>query len=261
VKRLPKMWRKKNKAGRYVGNWLAKVSGDTVNLGTKDAELARKHLREALEGRREFVDEIDAAAAALGDLAPAPAAAQSVQDPPAGAQAAQPAAAPAASAPFAASGPASPATPAALPPIPPVDPQDFADTAAAAGEAAEAAASAAPGGGGGPEAPPDVPPDVLDGFLRNGAAMIVDMQLGLQAALIRRYTGRKAGPIPPESAARGMAAEAWVAQLKIWFPADTMLPPWAMALLIPAMAIPVQVATSTEIPEDEKDPAEAAAAS
>ncbi len=251
MKRLPKMYRKKNRAGKQVGNWIAKVAGDEVNLGTKDAELARTHLREAVEkGRREFVDEIDAAAAALGDIAATPAAAQSVQPLPAVAAPAAPAAPP----------PAAPAAPAALPPIPAPDPQDFADTAAAAGEAAEAAASAAPGGGGGPEAPPEVPPDVLDGFLRNGAAMIVDMQLGLQAALIRRYTGRKAGPIPPESPAREMAAEAWVAQLKIWFPADTMLPPWAMALLIPAMAIPVQVATSTEIPDDEKEPTEAAAA-
>jgi hypothetical protein len=104
-----------------------------------------------------------------------------------------------------------------------------------------------------------VPPDVLDGFLRNGAAMIVDMQLGLQAALIRRYTGRKAGPIPPDAAMRAMAAEAWVAQLKIWLPADTSLPPWALAIVLPAMAIPMQVATSTEIPPDEQ-PAEAAAA-
>ncbi len=252
MKRLPKMWRKKNRAGKQVGNWLAKVAGDEVNLGTKDAELARTHLREAVEkGRREFFDEIDVAAAALGDTAATPAAAQSVQHPPAAAAPAAPAAPEV----------VAPAAPAALPPIPPPDPQEFADTAAAAGEAAEAASSAAPGGGGPFPGGPDLPPDVLDGFLRNGAAVIVDMQLGLQAALIRRYSGRKAGPIPPDSAVRAMAAEAWVAQLKIWFPADTMLPPWAMAIALPLMAIPVQVATSTEIPPDEREePAEAAAA-
>jgi hypothetical protein len=245
---MPRMWRKRNKAGRQVGNWLAKVAGDEVNLGTKDAELATRHLREALDGRRDFHDEIDEAAAALPDTtAEAPAAAPA-------APAAAPAASPAAPA---AAPPASSASPAALPPIPPVDPQDFADTAAAADEAAGAGSDEASSAD-----PPDpgMSPDVLDGFLRNGAALIVDAQLGLQAALVRRYTGRKAGPIPPDSAARGAAAEAWVAQLKIWFPADTMLPPWAMALLIPAMCIPVQVATSTEIPEDEKTPDEAAAA-
>lgn len=238
---MPKMWRKRNKAGRQVGNWLAKVAGDEVNLGTKDAELATRHLREALGGRRDFHDEIDEAAAALPDTAPA---AQSVQLPPPIAAPAAPAAAP-------------PAAPAALPPIPPADPQDFADTGDAAGEAAGAGSAPAS-----PPYPPDpgMSPDVLDVFVRNGAALIVDMQLGLQAAVVRRYTGRKAGPISPDSAARGAAADAWVTQLKIWFPADTMLPPWAIALAIPAMCIPVQVATSTDIPEDEKTPDEAAAA-
>lgn len=259
MKRLPKMWRKKNRAGKQVGNWLAKVDGDEVNLGTKDAELARRHLKEALGGRRDFGDEIDQAAAALEDTGPA---SQVVQDPgPAAAPSVQPAAAPASPASPASPGPASPASFAALPPLPPVDPQDFADTAAAAGEAADAASSASPDGGGGPEGPAaGVGPDVLDGFLRNGAAMIVDMQLGLQAALIRRYTGKKAGPIPPDAAMRVMAAEAWVAQLKIWVPADAMLPPWALALLLPAMAIPIQVATSTEIPPEEREAEEAAAA-
>jgi hypothetical protein len=241
------MWRKKGRQGRQVGNWLAKVDGDEVNLGTKDAELAGRHLKEALKGRRDFSDEIDKAAAALPDItAEAPAAAP----PP------DPGPAPAAPAASAAASPVAPAASAALPPIPPADPQDFADTAAAAGEAAGAGPEgAAPEG-----ETPGVGNDVLDGFLRQGAALIVDMQLGLQAALVRRYTQRKAGPIPPDAAMRGMAAEAWVAQLKIWFPADTMLPPWAMAVILPAMAIPIQVATSTEIPDDEKTEDEAAAA-
>jgi hypothetical protein len=106
-------------------------------------------------------------------------------------------------------------------------------------------------------------PAVLDAFMKNGALLLVDAQLGLQAAMVRRYTGRKAGPIAPDSPLRGAAADAWVAQLKIWFPADRMLPPWAMALIIPALCIPVQVATSTEIKEDEAPPdapTEAAAA-
>ncbi|HET7485843.1 MAG TPA: hypothetical protein VFJ64_10785 [Solirubrobacterales bacterium] len=251
------MYRKRNKAGRYVGNWLCKLEGEELNLGTKDAELARRHLAEAVaKGRRDFVDEIDEAAAALPDVAAA------APDPAPPAAPAAPAAAPPASpATSAAPAAASPASPAALPPVPPVDPQDFADTAAAAGEAAGAGPDVAGASPGGPEAPPaGVGPDVLDGFLRQGAQLAVDIQLGLQGALIRRYTGRKAGAIPPDAAVRGAAAEAWVAQLKIWFPADTMLPPWAMAIILPAMAIPVQVATSTEIPDDEKTPDEARAA-
>jgi hypothetical protein len=226
----PKLWRKK-RGGRFIGSYHATVAGEDVNLRTTDAEEARTRLRSALQrGRRNFDDELEAAAALEdGDAADAMKAPAAPGSDHAGAPP-DPVAAP-------------PAPPPRQPPQPP-DAGDVDDMAAAAADVAGGAANdnAAP--------PPEVDPEVLDGMLRTGALVLVDAQLQLQAALVKRYTGKVASVIPADSPMRAAAAEAWVAQLKIWVPADKMLPPWAMALILPVMCMPAQLA-GAQLPADQ----------
>lgn len=228
--KLPKLWRKK-RGDRYVGSYHATVKGADVNLGTSDAKEAHARLLDAVrKGRRKFADEIGEAAAALDDVNAPPAGLPGAGDRP-----------PEHSAPPAAALTPPPAQPDAYIP-PPAPPAGDADDMAAA--AAEVAGDAGAG-----DAPIDG--DVLDEFLANAGAMLVDAQLGLQAAIVRRRTGKIAAPVPEDSPLRTAAAAAWGAQLKIWFPADVMLPPWAMAMILPVLAMPAQFAGATEPPADQ----------
>lgn len=230
--KLPKLWRKK-RGGKFVGSYLATIDGVDVNLRTSDAQEATERLRAAVQrGRRNFHD--DEAAAAdfenAGDAA-------SMKAPPAPGPAAALPGAPV-------------AAPAAPPPPPPPDPPpatpdagDADDMAAAAADVAGAAAA------NDNAAAPEADPAVLDALLEQGAMVIVDAQLQLQAYVIKRRTGLVAAELPHDSPLRTGAAKAWAAQLKIWFPSATALPPWAMALILPAMALPAQLAGARK-PED-----------
>lgn len=235
--KLPRLWRKK-RGGRLVGSWLVSIKGDDVNLRTSDAQVATDRRREALRGRRNFDDELEAAAA-LEDAGDVDAAAQ-MKAP-------------------AAPGPAAdfPSAPVAAPPTPPpAQPPPPQPDAGDADDMAAAAADVAGGASNDNAAPPAMDPDALDGMLRTGALVLVDAQLQLQAALVKRYTGKVAGVVPVDSPMRSAAAEAWVAQLKIWIPADKMLPPWALALLLPTMCIPAQLA-GAQLPADQAQQAAA----
>lgn len=95
-------------------------------------------------------------------------------------------------------------------------------------------------------APEVIDTAALDAILEPAALVVVDAQLRLQAALVKRYTGKVAAEVPLDSPLRTAAAKAWAVQLRIWFPPDRMLPPWAMALLLPTLAIPAQLAGATQ---------------
>jgi len=101
-------------------------------------------------------------------------------------------------------------------------------------------------------APPTIDTAVLDAMLEQGGAVLVDLQLGLQAYAIKRGTGLVAGALPDNSELRTGAAKAWAAQLRVWFPSTTALPNWAVALILPAMAIPLQLSTARPMTEEEK---------
>lgn len=246
----PKPLRKK-KNGKHVGNYYVKIRGREVNLGTKiidgpDGVTAR--IDQALAGRRNFRSDLDRAVDQMENVVPA-------------APTLSPAPPPSPPVPLEAP-PAPPSSPAISPdqviPPPPLlralpaissDAQE--EAAATSAAAAETAAGAESGSDAAGDGAPDVPPEVLDEFLRQGAEVLVDAQIGLQAAIIKRRTGKIAAQVAPDSKLRKMAADAWVAQLKIWFPADVMLPPWAIALLLPLLAIPGQVAGATDPPAEE----------
>jgi len=248
--KLPKLWRRKNAAGKFIGNYFISRDGD-INLGTSDANEATKRRLEAVQrGKRNFVDEVDEAADAIEGIEPGEGSPEST---PAGGSTPPPA--PAAAPPLQPDAVIPPRPPQlALPPAPATD---AAAEAQATNEAADEVDDQAHDAGAGGAAAPGFPPNVLDGFLEQGASVIVDLQLELQAAVIRKRFKRAPERIPDDSPVRKMAAEAWVAQLKIWFPADTMLPPWAMALLLPIMCVPQQLANATPIKDEEPQPQDA----
>lgn len=242
MKKAPKPQRAR-RGKKYIGNWfiLDPATGAHINLGTKDAGEALARSREfAKTGKRNFQDDLDAAAektVAAVEAAPA----ESV---PAGIEA--PAAPP--------PPPPEPAAPAAAPPPQPPAPAPapisgtyhapgWADDAnAAAGESAAAGDAAAD-----PSIPSaDINPDVLDDILRTGAEFTVWAQLAMQAKIVEWRTGTKPPPIPvfleqhpklpemlrkaAESSQTG-AVDCWLKFYKRKFPLDT-LPDWAGALIL-----------------------------
>lgn len=241
--KLPKLWRRRKAGGKFVGSFYVTIAGDDINLGTSDANEATSRRLEAVrKGKRNFVDEVDEAAAATEGIEPGDGSQEQPPLFPAGGSTPPPAPA-APLLPDAVIPP--PAAPRALPPMPAAT--DAAAEAQATNDAAGEVDDQAPDAGAGAAGGPQFAPEVLDGFLEQGAMVIVDLQLELQAAVIRKKAKRNPDPIPEDSPVRKMAAAAWVAQLKIWFPADTMLPPWVMALMLPVMCIPQQLANATPI--------------
>lgn len=249
---------RKKRGGKFYGNWLVSVDGVDVNLGTKSATIAEKLVPEAERGRRDFKSDAQAAAEDLDQVAGGEGAAGGTEarDSSAGQTPSLP---PAPPPPPAAQGgaPAQGQEQSQTPQLPQETAEEAARAEAEATNAAAAATDPSSPTAANDNAVPNLPPEVLDGFLRQAGAVMVDAQLWLQAYGIKRATGRVAGEIPPTAQVRSIAAEAWVAQLKIWFPSDKMLPPWAMALVLTAMCAPVQLATSTAPPpKDGEKPAE-----
>jgi hypothetical protein len=254
VTRAPKMWRKKGAGGRLVGSYYARVNGKEIKLGTSDGDEATKRLRAALKsGKRNFTDEMDEAAAAVDGPPPAPPPPLPFTQGDPGSGGAHTPATGGSTPP-----PATPLQPDGYipPPAAPLQlPAPSADDARAEAEATNAAAADVGAGGAGSANDNAVPPisgDVLEAMVENGALVIVDLQLQLQAYIIKRKLGRVAGEIAPDSPLRKAAAQAWVAQLKIWIPDFDFLPPWGLALLLPVVCVPQQLATSQPIPKEDQ---------
>jgi hypothetical protein len=257
--KVPALWRKK-RDGKQTGSWLATINGEDVNLSTKNAELARTRLVEALRGKRDFPSDAELAAQSLeADIVGAAAG----QEPPYGASRQPPATAATAAA------PSTPAPvvpdhiepPRALPPMPAGSEAD----ARAEAEATNAAAAETGSGAAGAGADPIITPDALEGMLGAAAEALVEAQLSMQAFVIEKRTGKRPQPLPPEADAhfvaplRRAAAQAWVAQFKRWFPDMDDVPPWILAAGLPLLIVPIQVATSKPV-EKQADPAPAQAA-
>jgi hypothetical protein len=256
VKRAPRIWRKRRgRNGKFYGSCYVTLKGEDVNLGTEDNEIARQRLPAAMKGKRDFERDVDAAAAASEPGVEG--AAAGITDAPAiQSQGPDPASAAAA--------PSAPAVPLQLPALPPAN--NNADAQAEA-EATNAAAAETAGAAGGAEEPLEAdalfPPEALDGMLEACAGAVVELQLELQAWVIKKRTGKIAGRVPEDNKIRPLAAQAWVAQLKRWFPDMDTVPPWVIAVALPAMCLPAQMANATDPPkeaEKQADPMPAQAA-
>jgi hypothetical protein len=252
--KVPRLFRKK-RGGKHYGNWLASIKGQDVNLGSKNAEICRKRLRAALKGKRDFAGDAELAADAMEKADVAGAAAPETRPV---AQGTTP------------EGAAAPSTPVLEPELispggAPLQLDEAAflraagpanDNARAEAEATNAAAAeTSPPAGDAPDPEaPAMPPGVIDGFLKQGAEAIVLAQLQLQGWIIKKRFGRIVQPLTGDGAQKTIdaAAEAWVAQLEVWFPDIKSCPPWLIAVGAPLMLLPAQLETS--IPDPDKKP-------
>ena len=239
--KAPKLWRKRRgRGGKFVGSYHVTLKGEDVNLGTSDAGEALKRLVEAKRGKRNFADELEEAAAAVDGTPEVQPPAPPPSSPPLVPDAVIP----------------PPAPPLQLPPAP------SAEDARAEAEATNAAAGDVGGDAandnGAP--PPQFDPAAIDAMLEMAAHGVVDLQLQLQAWVIKKRFKRIAGEIPPEAQFREMAAKAWAMQLKLWIPTFNP-PPWVIAVVLPLALSTQQLVTSTPIPkENQVDPQTQAAA-
>jgi hypothetical protein len=242
--KLPRLFRKK-RGGKYYGNWLASIGGHDVNLGSKDAESCRKRLPAAVKGKREWPGDAELAADSMEKSEVAGAAAPETRN---AAQGTTPEGAAAPSTPVLE--PELVSTPGLLSAAPA---NDNARAEAEATNAAAAETSPPADDARDPEAP-TMAPDVIEGFLRQGAEAIVLGQLQLQGWIIKKRFGRIVQPLTGERAQKTIdkAAEAWVAQLDLWFPDIKSCPPWLIAVAAPLMLLPAQLETS--VPDPDRKP-------
>jgi hypothetical protein len=218
--KIPKLWRK-NRGGKYYGSWLATLDGTDLSLNTRDAELARKRLAEALRGKRAWPSDAELAAAALEAEFEKPAPA--TEPPPV-----TPAAAPPPAAPIV---PDAIEPPRALPPM-----LSSPEEARAEAEATNEAAAETGGACAGPLPPP---PEVSNKEL---ALLGVEAQLWMaqQYARSKVWKGYTAPQLPAE--VKAPLAEQWE-KILTYANVGAMLPPWVTGLVIPGVTLVVATAT------------------
>jgi hypothetical protein len=205
---IPKLWRNRNKDGKEIGAWYVTLKKKPVNLRTQDYFKARERAREAMGGRRDFTDDRyfdDAGAAA--------------------------------------------------PPPPSVSSDDWtSDAHKAATETVNPDAYFPPGGAPEPSPPPptdapkvetevpksdangntQIPPEMMEGLLKQTANILVELQLHGQEYLWVRWGKMNPGFVPAEHDGRRIPAALWEAQLRKWIPTDVPIPEWAAAMILTA---------------------------
>jgi hypothetical protein len=224
---IPKLFRQRNKTGQEVGAWYCKINKKPVNLRTQDYMKARERAKDAVNGRRDFPDD------------------RYFDDP---------------------------ATPNAAP-IPKVDENaanDWTtDATRAAAQVVEPDAYFPPGKAPEPEVPPptdapkvdaetpksnedgntEIPPEMLDGIIKQIAAVTVELQLHAQEYMWIRGVKINPGAVPADSDARKVPQELWERQWKKWMPTNVPIPEWAAAIALTAfMGGMVQFQGATPLP-------------
>lgn len=102
-----------------------------------------------------------------------------------------------------------------------------------------------------------IPPELLEGLVKQAAYMCVELQITAQEWMALRWGKFEAGQVPPDSKARTLPLAIWEAQWKKWIPTDVPLPEWLVApILLGALTIPVQLAGAKPI-KKEASPTEA----
>ena len=256
-KRVPRRYKKH---GKEIGNYFARIAGRDINLRTTNAGLALVRSKEAEAGTRAWIQDDGDAPVKPAVAGTEPAKTGPVVEPPAPAASGFQAAAPPAVQPI----PPTHTAPAALPPIggpppgqtPPqreeARPDTYYPPPAGWADAVRAAA-----GGPGDKAPPDadddegIDPDFLEGMIQQAAALAVELQLMLQAWILKKRAELRAGEVPaegPKAKARVIGAKIWEKELRKAIPSDFGLPGWVAApLLVAAYGLPVQIMDGTPI--------------
>jgi hypothetical protein len=225
---LPRLWRRKRADGREFGSYHVVIKKRRVNLRTSDAEKARRRRLEAWRGKKDFMDDVEAAAAVAVeafDSAPA-----DLFEP--RAQSAPTLETPASPAPVVP--PPPPVTPMPVPPPVPLIgllPDGYAPPGAAGWQDD---ASAAAGAASAPEMPlPTSPPEVSDEEL---AGLGVEGQLWFASMYARQkiWKGFQAPKFPEE--AKAELAAPWK-KLIAYANVGAILPAWVTGLVIPVVTI------------------------
>ncbi len=264
MKKPPKPQRAR-RGTKYIGNFFIKdTEGVQINLGTKNATLALERAREfAKTGKRNFQDDLDAAAertvAAVEGAAAATIPAEPITQPAAAQPPPPPVAAPAPAPAPESTALAPAATPEQQQPPPPA--ADWREDARAA--ASEAAAEADAEEPSGPDTTVKIDPNVLEAMYTTGAEFLHEMQLWMQAKVVEWKTGTKPPPLAkfmarpglPEPMVKGYATtrELSIACMKSCikrkFPIDN-IPDWAGAMILTAGLAPLQL-VAAKVEEEE----------
>lgn len=233
---IPKLYRQRTKDGKEVGAWYCpKVKGKIskpVNLRTQDYFKARERSREALNGRKDFPDDryFDD-----GGVPKPPKDAPVVDDWAADAQSAAKQS---------------------------VEPDAYFSPGDQPMAALNAKPASPPAPGGAPAVTPEppkttsegtqIPPEMMEGFIKQIANTLVELQIHGQEYLWIRAVKVNPGAVPLESDARKIPATIWESQLKKWLPTDIPLPEWVAAIgLTVMMAGTVQFQGATPLRPDQ----------
>jgi hypothetical protein len=213
---IPKLYRLRNKTGAEIGAWYVKIDKKPVNLRTQDYMKARERAKLALQGKRDFTDDRYFDETPQG---PTP----KVEAPPvsddwtmdahrAATQSAEPESESTSSEYF---------PPGQAPPPDPPPPTDAPPVNTETPKSDDAGST-------------QIPPEMIEGIVKQIAAMTVELQLHGQEYLWLRWAKIQPGFVPLESDARKVPQELWERQWKKWIPTDVPIPEWAAALILTA---------------------------
>jgi hypothetical protein len=229
---IPKLYRNRNRDGVEVGAWYCKLQKKAVNLRTQDYFKARQRALEAVTGKRDFTDDRYFGDDGAPKMLEAVKSTGGVDDWTADAMRAAGAASAAQPDAYFAPGEKppeedSPAPPQDAPKVEPESPKVTQD-----GDSTQ------------------IPPEMMDGLIKQVANTLVELQLHGQEYLWIRMAKMNPGFVPPESDARRIPCAIWESQLKKWLPTDVPIPEWAAAIILTAfMGGTLQFQGATVIPQ------------
>jgi hypothetical protein len=230
---IPKITRLKDAQGKEVGSYRTTVNGKSVNLKTKDYMEARERAKAAHAGKTEFEKQ-----RVLPQLGPMPTngttngAPKSSDDWTVDLSNA------------AADGlkPDDVIPPEEWKPRPDVPP--VSEDKSKPEEPKQASTSAS-----------TIGPDMLRGLIKQGAQVLVELQITGQEWMWRRWAKAEVAPIPPDHESRQAATQLWEQAIAEWIPPELPIPPWLLAPLVcAALTVPVQMQSAQPIQNPPKKP-------
>jgi hypothetical protein len=220
---LPKLYRMRSKDRKEFGPYYCNLDKKPVSLKTQDYFKARERAREAQGGKREFSD--DRFFDENNDIK-----AKSVETPNQGAQSDDWTA-------DAMHAAASGDVPYQY--IPPPKPD----------EAAQSTVNAPKSDSSKPDNT-NLPPELMEGLVKQIAATLVELQIHGQEYLWLRIGKVQPGEVHPDSDARKIPAAIWESAVRKWIPNDVPLPEWLVApILVAVMAGTIQLEGARPIPK------------
>lgn len=96
----------------------------------------------------------------------------------------------------------------------------------------------------------NLPPELMEGLVKQIAATLVELQIHGQEYLFVRIGKIQPGQVHPDSDARKIPAAIWESAVRKWIPNDVPLPEWLVApILVAVMAGTIQLEGARPIPK------------